>query len=43
MPFKWTDTWLDGRDIVELTDVQPNVNIDAAKFAKPAAPVAKAN
>jgi hypothetical protein len=42
MPFKWTDTWLDGRDIVELTDVQPNGNIDAAKFAKPAAPVAKA-
>ena len=41
MPFKWTDTWLDGRDIVELTDVQPNINIDAAKFAKPAAPVAK--
>jgi outer membrane lipoprotein-sorting protein len=41
MPFKWTDTWLDGRDIVELTDVQPNVDIDAAKFAKPAAPVAK--
>jgi outer membrane lipoprotein-sorting protein len=41
MPFKWTDTWLDGRDIVELSDVQPNVNIDSAKFAKPAAPVAK--
>jgi hypothetical protein len=41
LPFKWTDTWLDGRDIVELTDVQPNVNIEAAKFAKPAAPVAK--
>jgi hypothetical protein len=41
LPFKWTDTWLDGRDVVELADVQPNVNIDAAKFAKPAAPVAK--
>ena len=41
MPFKWTDTWLDGRDVVELTDVQPNVNIDTAKFAKPAAPVTK--
>jgi len=41
LPFKWTDTWLDGRDIVELSDIQPNVNIDAAKFAKPAAPVAK--
>jgi outer membrane lipoprotein-sorting protein len=41
MPFKWTDTWLDGRDVVEISDVQPNVNIDAAKFAKPAAPVTK--
>jgi outer membrane lipoprotein-sorting protein len=41
MPFKWTDTWLDGRDVVEITDVQPNVNIDAAKFAKPAPPVTK--
>jgi outer membrane lipoprotein-sorting protein len=41
MPFKWTDTWLDGRDIVELTDVQPNVNIDATRFARPAAPAAK--
>jgi photosynthetic reaction center cytochrome c subunit len=40
MPFKWTDTWLDGRDVVELTDVQPNVAIDAARFARPAAPVA---
>jgi outer membrane lipoprotein-sorting protein len=41
MPFKWTDTWLDGRDVVEITDVQPNVNIDAAKFVQPAAPAAK--
>ena len=35
MPFKWTVTWLDGRETFELTDVQPNVAIDAAKFAKP--------
>jgi outer membrane lipoprotein-sorting protein len=41
MPFKWTDTWLDGRDIVELTDIQANTDIDAARFAKPAAPAAK--
>ena len=41
MPFKWTDTWLDGRDVVELTDVQPNATIDAAKFAKPGAPAVK--
>ena len=41
MPFKWTTTWLDGRDTFEITDVQPNVAIDAARFARPAAPVAK--
>jgi hypothetical protein len=29
-------TWLDGRDTFELTQVRPNVAIDAAKFAKPA-------
>jgi photosynthetic reaction center cytochrome c subunit len=36
IPFKWTFAWVSGRDVVELTDVQPNVAIDAAKFAKPA-------
>jgi outer membrane lipoprotein-sorting protein len=41
MPFKWTDTWLDGRDVVELSDVQANVTIDAARFARPAAARAK--
>lgn len=40
-PFRWTVTWLDGRSIIELTDVMPNVPIDAAKFAKPAAPAAR--
>ena len=34
-PFKWTFAWVSGRDVVELTDVQPNVAIDAAKFGKP--------
>ena len=36
MPFKWTMSWLDGRNVYELTNVQPNARIDAAKFAKPA-------
>jgi hypothetical protein len=36
MPFKFTMTWLDGRDNFELTQVRANVTIDAAKFAKPA-------
>lgn len=37
MPFHWTVTWVDGRSTTELTDVQPNVAVPAAKFAKPAA------
>jgi len=35
LPFRWTVTWLSGRSTIELTEVQPNVPIDAAKFAKP--------
>ena len=35
MPFRWTMTWLDGRENVELTEVRPNVAIEPAKFAKP--------
>ena len=38
MPFKFKVTWLDGLENVELTDVQLNVPVDAAKFGKPAAP-----
>ena len=37
MPFKWTMSWLDGRNVYSLMSVQPNVRIDAARFAKPAA------
>jgi photosynthetic reaction center cytochrome c subunit len=40
IPFKWTETWLDGREDFELTEVQANVAIDASKFAKPGPPVA---
>ena len=40
MAFRWTMTWLDGREQVELTEIRPNVAIDAAKFAKPATPAA---
>ena len=39
MPFKWTVTWVDGQSTTELTNVQPNAPVAAAKFAKPA-PVA---
>jgi len=34
-PFKYTFSWLDGRDVFQLTDVKTNVPIDAAKFGKP--------
>jgi hypothetical protein len=35
MPFKWTLLWQSGQAVVELKDVQPNVAIDAARFAAP--------
>jgi outer membrane lipoprotein-sorting protein len=37
MPFKWQTTWTDGQSTTELSDVQPNAPVAAAKFAKPAA------
>ncbi len=40
LPFRWTVTWLDGKDTVELKDVRPNVVIEAARFARPSAPQA---
>jgi photosynthetic reaction center cytochrome c subunit len=36
MPFKWTAVWTDGRSEFEMSDIKPNVAIDAAKFSKPA-------
>jgi len=36
MPFHWTTTWTDGQATVDLTEVQANVTIDAARFARPA-------
>ena len=38
VPFHYTVTWTDGRSEFELTDVQPNVPMDAAIFGKPAPP-----
>jgi outer membrane lipoprotein-sorting protein len=40
LPFKWTFAWQSGQGRYELTEVQPNVTIDAARFAQPAAPSA---
>jgi hypothetical protein len=35
MPFKWTFSWLDGRDTVELKEIRVNAPIDSAVFGKP--------
>jgi len=35
MPFKWTYSWVSGREEYTMTDAQPNVAIDAAKFGRP--------
>jgi len=40
IPHKWTMTWTDFRETFELTNVQANAAIPAARFAKPAPPVA---
>ena len=42
MPFKWTVTWLDGRSTIVLNEVQPNIAIDASKFARPAGSISPA-
>jgi photosynthetic reaction center cytochrome c subunit len=36
MPFHVTFAWLDGRDAIQLSEVQTNVPIDSSKFERPA-------
>jgi hypothetical protein len=36
VPFRVTKTWVDGRSVTELSSIELNVPIDAAKFARPA-------
>ena len=36
MPFRFTVSWLDGKENFSIAEIQPNVPIDAAKFARPA-------
>lgn len=36
IPFHWTVTWTNGQSITELSEIQANAPVDAAKFAKPA-------
>jgi hypothetical protein len=35
MPFKWVYGWVSGQEEYALTEVQPNVPVDAAKFDRP--------
>jgi photosynthetic reaction center cytochrome c subunit len=35
LPFKWSYGWVSGREEYTWTDIQPNVSVDAAKFARP--------
>jgi hypothetical protein len=37
MPFSILYAWLDGRDAIQLKEIQTNVPIDAAKFGRPPA------
>ena len=39
LPFEWHLTWTYGQSIFTLDSAEPNVTIDAAKFARPAAAV----
>jgi photosynthetic reaction center cytochrome c subunit len=39
LPYKFVFAWLDGQDTFELDQIQANVAVDAAKFAKPPLPV----
>jgi len=35
MAYKWTYGWVSGQDEYTMTAIQPNVTVDATKFAKP--------
>ena len=35
LPFRMTFAWLNGRDAIQLNEIQTNVPIDAAKFGRP--------
>jgi photosynthetic reaction center cytochrome c subunit len=41
MPFKWTTTWTNGQATTQLTEMRPNVAIDAARLSRPAPAVQK--
>jgi hypothetical protein len=40
-PFRWTFTWLDGKDSFEFDTVRLNAPIDAGRFGEPSLPAQK--
>jgi hypothetical protein len=40
VPFRWVTTWTNGQSTIALSEAQPNVPIDATRFARPAPAVA---
>ncbi|NOT25095.1 MAG: photosynthetic reaction center cytochrome c subunit [Acidobacteria bacterium] len=40
LPYTWVLTWTNGRGTYEMSSLQPNVNIEAARFGKPTPPAA---
>ena len=36
IPFRWTVTWTDNQTFIQLTEVRPNVPIEASRFGRPA-------
>jgi outer membrane lipoprotein-sorting protein len=40
MPYRWVVTWTDGRSTTEVGEIQPNVTIEASRFARPPASTA---
>jgi hypothetical protein len=41
MPHRWVVTWTDGRSTADISEIQPNATIDAARFGRPSAPAPK--
>jgi len=39
LPYEFVVTWTNGRGTFKLTSLEPNVAIDAARFARPTPPV----
>lgn len=43
IPYTWEVTWTNGRSTFNITSLEPNVAIDAARFGRPTAPSQAAN